>query len=964
MLILAGVSINAIIGDDGIISRTQYSTFLSEMTAVEEAVQMWKAGEAIGQMGEDTKAIPANGLCTENDLSSTERLSGEVGYYRIWSMTEKIPETSVLSNAIDFNNEFESELIAFPAGVQDLFYLNNEILGIESNKTYVIDIATGMIYSMSGIKLKGISCYSSNMATAVMSGTASAPMFAESEVSGTGTDDKLAGNQDAQYGFQIFASPGSNNIFKLYNNGDLYGKGVKGPQLNTSKKDMDNINPNIWNELQKPNNIGTIVKTIVCTSNIFYINDKDEVYVIGDNTSNKLGLNEEQMKEYTTREAIKLDLKGMKVRNIFSTTNTTFIVSDEGELYACGNNSSSELGLEKKTNPSTFEKVSTFTKGSSIVQVDSTENGTLIQCSDNTFYFSGLNSYGFLSTGKKGEQFDKFVQVYDGNIGEDIDQDIAMWSGGINVTVVKKDGTAWTCGFENLNAKQYVSSGSPYGFRQLTRISRCYKFLSSFNGTQCFLTKDNSNNVSCYIVGYKRNTAGSDFNGKCYTELAVLPEELVKSGIKDVMTSNGQFFFISNSGKLYGTGAYSNLGMNKTSGNTKSIEYIEKNNVNSFANESLIYNHVNGVCYVFINCNDRIETTGNQALMYGNNILQSRWKKIASDVKYFHANASAYITKDGNLYVAGSSAGLGLGELSEQDIIIPQYIKCEDENLVGKCKKVEIVRNCIYVLTTDDKLYAAGKYEPNGGPDNTPNFAGWNDGESKYNFFELLDGVSDIIGNESGSYATKLAIMKDESCRVWGSNFGGTVGCTANGRTTPYAFNLPYKIGGVDNIEKIILPCSFRSFIITKDHKVFIGGNWRQGKSGGNTVSSDFVEYTYGLDLADDEYVIDVACQSEDNTVFLTNKGRLFAYGYSNAIGIGNNTTNYCNTREVFNSEKVIQISAGSGFFIAVTENGKVYATGSNIYGVLGRWIGIGRGDSNSRYKTALNWVECPELEL
>ena len=35
MLILAGVSINAIVGDDGILSRTQYSTFLSEMTAVD-----------------------------------------------------------------------------------------------------------------------------------------------------------------------------------------------------------------------------------------------------------------------------------------------------------------------------------------------------------------------------------------------------------------------------------------------------------------------------------------------------------------------------------------------------------------------------------------------------------------------------------------------------------------------------------------------------------------------------------------------------------------------------------------------------------------------------------------------------------------------------------------------------------------------------------------------------------------
>ena len=88
MLILAGVSINAIVGDDGILSRTQYSTFLSEMTAVEEAVQMWKAGEVLGAKGEETKTIPVNGLCSINDLTSTERLVGEVGYYRIWSMTE------------------------------------------------------------------------------------------------------------------------------------------------------------------------------------------------------------------------------------------------------------------------------------------------------------------------------------------------------------------------------------------------------------------------------------------------------------------------------------------------------------------------------------------------------------------------------------------------------------------------------------------------------------------------------------------------------------------------------------------------------------------------------------------------------------------------------------------------------------------------------------------------------------
>ncbi len=113
MLILAGVSINAIIGDDGIISRTQYSTFLSEMTAVEEAVQMWKAGEAIGQMGEDTKSIPVNGLCKSTELIATDRLVGEVGYYRIWSMSETSPEVSIFTKASDFNSEFESEMIFF-----------------------------------------------------------------------------------------------------------------------------------------------------------------------------------------------------------------------------------------------------------------------------------------------------------------------------------------------------------------------------------------------------------------------------------------------------------------------------------------------------------------------------------------------------------------------------------------------------------------------------------------------------------------------------------------------------------------------------------------------------------------------------------------------------------------------------------------------------------------------------------
>ncbi len=51
-------------------------------------------------------------------------------------------------------------------------------------------------------------------------------------------------------------------------------------------------------------------------------------------------------------------------------------------------------------------------------------------------------------------------------------------------------------------------------------------------------------------------------------------------------------------------------------------------------------------------------------------------------------------------------------------------------------------------------------------------------------------------------------------------------------------------------------------------------------------------------------------------------------------------------------------------YFIAIKNDGTVYGTGSNKYGILGRWIGIDRKTPNSRYKTAFEWVECTELEI
>ena len=282
MLILAGVSINAIMGENGVLSRAQYTSFMSEMAAVEEAVQLWKAGELMESKGKVDTAIPTNGLWESSKIDpntiteETKRLVGEMGYYRLWSKNG-MPSDNILSLDDTLYNAYNGDFIGYPAGVQDVYYLNNEALDLDKKKVYLIDAATSMVYSTTGITLNGVKCYSSYMAKAVM-GNNVTPLFAEAETTGGGSNIAYAGStylkdKNGNYidengnivseenkvlnpnGFQIIAHMYNDNVYKLYNNGDLYGKGIKGSLLNTPQEEMESINYKKWLEFEIPSNI-------------------------------------------------------------------------------------------------------------------------------------------------------------------------------------------------------------------------------------------------------------------------------------------------------------------------------------------------------------------------------------------------------------------------------------------------------------------------------------------------------------------------------------------------------------------------------------------------------------------------------------------------------------------------------------------------------------------------------------
>ena len=269
LLILAGVSINALVGENGIITQAMNASFLSEMTAVQESFDLWKTQHY------DDDEIPTKGLVKSKDIEGNGRIYGEIAYYRRWSGNEnkQKPEESITA---DLNSIYGGDITYMPNGVEDLYYLDNDGIGIKGDKKYIIDATNSIIYAVNGYTVNGVTVHSIPMYKAITSGVNEMPNFVVAEAKGSGSNIVNAGSKyyvdkdgnyvDAEgnpvsepienpYGFQILATNSSENIYKLYNNGDLYGKGIKGTGLNTSAEEMSSINPLSYAKMTIPGEI-------------------------------------------------------------------------------------------------------------------------------------------------------------------------------------------------------------------------------------------------------------------------------------------------------------------------------------------------------------------------------------------------------------------------------------------------------------------------------------------------------------------------------------------------------------------------------------------------------------------------------------------------------------------------------------------------------------------------------------
>ncbi|MDO5557916.1 MAG: hypothetical protein Q4G05_06775, partial [Clostridia bacterium] len=769
--------------------------------------------------------------------------------------------------------------------------------------------------------------------------------------------------------FRLYAN--GSTLYKLYENGDLYGRGNKGNRLNTSVKEMEKINSYKWGEYNIPSEVQGCKKVIISMfgDSLFFIDKDDELWACGSNSNNIFGLDNDQLTEYNQRNTIKLDVAGKKVKNAWIGSNSaSFIVTTDNKIYVAGSNQNGELGLGEQSpnqiNSFTEVKIEGNSNSKDIKDIQSYANLTIIQFNDNTFYYAGKHIYSNLGSEyyTTKTEFTKFWDGVGGGI--DIDGQVKQIVIASAVMVVLDNGKLITEGdrynyLSNNNSLETCENG--YGdFKVYTALKDKFveKVYLCRSSAGCIIEVNEQGGTKAYYkVGNpdESDLLGSNSQMNNTISLINFPQELVNEGIKEIFTIENGVYILTNESKVWFAGGNSYSGTNNISGYTENFIYTGLNNIETLYDSKIKGNSLYNCVVIPKASNGKYYMTGSSRLMFKNRIVENDWIKVASNVKSVAVDGCAYIDKDNNLWIAGGdSKALGLGEKSETSIIINNFEKCTDSNILGKAKEVKSSSYGTVVLTTDNKLFATGYYNIQ----NANMKAGWVESEDKSTFVEIADNVKifDILDYQ---YGVRAYITNDNKMFFWGFHNGKVCDDCGSKITVPTENKNINTIVANKDIIKIDIMGGVRSNILTSDGKVYRGGYSSAGYDGGEPISFGISSYTYNLP---NEKITDVVSISANSSIFLTEKGDVYGFGPENKLGINSGNTTKAENRKLPISN-VKSIIAGSFGYIAIKNDGTVWATGDNSNGILGKWKKENGELTESSYDTPITWVQCPDLE-